>query len=221
MNILLTKRLSQEILDLIKSWGWSYEIVEVLKITPVEVKEIPTNAEAWIISSRNSFEVPKKFMTSAPQLIYCVGAWVKTEFEKLDAKVKVKSFENVKSLSVDVAKQNFKNVVYFCGDEHRQELEEGLKNTDIKISKVITHQSEMTFPVLKKAFDAVFVFSPRSAESLLKHNQFSAQITFACIGSTTADYLRSRGITNSFIPSYPDSKKLLEEFYLAKSRLAT
>jgi uroporphyrinogen-III synthase len=221
MNILLTKRLSQEILDLIKSWGWSYEIVEVLKITQLDVREIPTNAEAWIISSRNSFNAPEKFITSAPQLIYCVGAWVKTEFEKLNSKVKVKSFENVKSLAADLAKQNLQNVVYFSGDEHRQELEEGLKYTNTKISKVITHQSEMIFPVLKKAFDAVFVFSPRSAESLLKHNQFSNQTVFACIGSTTADYLRSRGITNSFIPSYPDSKKLLEEFYLAKSRLAT
>ena len=213
MNILLTKKLSQEILDLIKSWEWKYEVVETLKITPVEVKEIPANAQAWIVSSRNSIDAVKKFMSNAPQHIYCVGDWSKKEIEKTGAKTTVKSFENMKSLASDLSKQNLKDVVYLCGDEHRQELEEGLKNTNTKISKVITHQSEMTFPVLKKSFDAVFVFSPRSAESLLKNNQFSSQVVFACIGSTTADYLRSRGITNIFVSSYPDSKILIEEFY--------
>jgi uroporphyrinogen-III synthase len=71
----------------------------------------------------------------------------------------------------------------------------------------------MTFPVIKNTFDALFVFSPRSAESLLKYNTFSAKTIFACIGPTTASYLNSRGITDIFTPSYPDSRILLEEFH--------
>ena len=122
-NILLTKKLSQEHLDLIKSWEWNYEIVETLSISPIEVKEIPSDADAWIVSSRNSFAV------------------------------------------------------------------------------------------IKKSFDAIFVFSPRSSESLLKQSQFSSQTVFACIGSTTADYLRSRGIANVFVASYPDGSILLKEFH--------
>ncbi|MBI1766819.1 MAG: uroporphyrinogen-III synthase [Bacteroidetes bacterium] len=210
MNILLTKKLSQEHLDLIKSWGWSYDIVEALKISPVEIEEIPARAEAWIVSSRNSMHAVKKFIDKA-SFIYCIGDWIKKEIEKLGVKITVKDFENMKSLASDLSEQNLRNVIYFCGDEHRNELKEGLKNTETKISKVVTHQSAMTFPVIRKEFDAVFVFSPRSAESLLKHNQFSGKTIFGCIGSTTAEYLNSRGISNTFAPSYPDSKKLLEE----------
>jgi len=116
-------------------------------------------------------------------------------------------------LVTDLMGQNFKSILYFCGEEHRQELEEGLKNSSVKISKVITHQSQMTFPVVKNSFNAVFIFSPRSAESLLKNNSFNNKTIFACIGSTTASYLNSRGITNTFISSYPDSRNLLEEFH--------
>jgi len=220
-NILLTKKLSQEQLDLIKSWEWNYEIVETLSISPAEVKGIPLNAGAWIVSRRNSFAAVKKFINEPPNVIYCVGDWTKKEIEKLNTKGNVKSFENMRSLVADLASQNFRSVIYFCGDEHRQELEAGLKNTGTKISKVITHQSEMTFPVLKKSFDVVFVFSPRSAESLLKNNQFSSQTVFACIGPTTVDYLHSRGIGNTFVSSYPDSKILIQEFHLTNSRLAT
>jgi uroporphyrinogen-III synthase len=212
MNVLLTKKLSPFDLDLIRSWGWSVETVETLNITPVEVKEIP-KAEVWVISSRNSFESVKKFLDHEPGFIYCVGNWMKEELMKTRAKSGIKSFENMKKLATDLVKQSFKSILYFCGEEHRKELEEGLKNSLIKISKVITHQSQMTFPVVKNNFDAVFVFSPRSAESLLKNNTFNAKTIFACIGLTTASYLKSRGITNTFIPSYPDSRILLEEFH--------
>jgi len=116
-------------------------------------------------------------------------------------------------LAIHLAKENFRDVLYFCGAEHRKELEEGLKGTTTKIVKVITHQSEMTSPVIKKTFDAVFVFSPRSAESLLKHNTFSSQTFFACIGVTTENYLHSRGFKNTLIPSFPDVRRLLEEFH--------
>jgi uroporphyrinogen-III synthase len=111
-----------------------------------------------------------------------------------------------------VAARNFKSILYFCGAEHRPELEEGLKDSPVKINKAITHQSQMTLPAAMSNFDAVVIFSPRSAESLLMHNQFSDQTVFACIGATTASYLNSRGIRNTFISSYPDSRVLLQEF---------
>jgi len=172
--------------------------------------------DAWIVSSRNSFAAVKKFLGEAPQRIYCVGVWMKNEIEKLNVKVSVKSFENMSVLASDLAKENFREVIYFCGREHRQELEKGLKGTTMKITKVITHESEMAFPVVKKSFDAVFVFSPRSAESLLKNNTFSAQTMFACIGSTTAEYLHHCGIKNTFVSSYPDSSILLKEFHTSR-----
>jgi len=53
-------------------------------------------------------------------------------------------------LTADLAQKDFRSVLYFCGEEHRQELEEGLKKFFAKISKVITHQSQMTFLLLKQ-----------------------------------------------------------------------
>src|SRR5258706_947861 len=97
-SILLTKKLSQEHLDLIKSWEWNYEIVETLSISPAEVKGIPLNADTWIVSSRNSFAAVKKFINEPPNVIYCVGDWTKKEIEKLNTKGNVKSFENMRSL---------------------------------------------------------------------------------------------------------------------------
>jgi uroporphyrinogen-III synthase len=212
MNILLTKKLSSSELDLIQSWGWDFEMMETLNITPVEVNEIP-KADVWVVSSRNSWNAVKKFIDRAPDSIYCVGYWMKEELTKMGAKSMIRSFENMKKLGADLAARKFKAILYFCGGDHRQELEEGLKNSTAKISKVITHQSHMTYPVVKNNFDVVFVFSPRSAESLLKNNTFDSQTIFVCIGPTTASNLKNRGFTRTFIPSYPDSRILLEEFH--------
>jgi uroporphyrinogen-III synthase len=221
MNILLTKKLPATNLDLIRSWGWDFVVMETLNVTPIDVREIP-KAEAWVVSSRNSLGAVLKFINVTPGIIYCVGHWMKEELIKGGANSEIRSFENMKKLSVDLTEQEFKSILYFCGENHRLELEEGLKNSTAKISKVITHRSTMTFPVIKNNFEAVFVFSPRSAESLLKNNSFSSGTVFACIGSTTASYLKSRGITNTFTPSYPDSLILLEEFHkVTESRQAT
>src|ERR1043165_8470980 len=110
MNLLLTKKLAQDQLDLIQSWGWSCERVETLKITLLEVNEIPADRDPWIVSSRNSFAAVKKFISEAPQRIYCVGEWTKNEIEKLSAKVLVKSFESMEVLVGDLAKENFREV---------------------------------------------------------------------------------------------------------------
>ncbi|HLZ15960.1 MAG TPA: uroporphyrinogen-III synthase [Cyclobacteriaceae bacterium] len=212
MNILLTKLLSAKEMDLIRIWGWRHEVTEVLRVNPVEVIEIP-EAEAWIVSSRNSFHAVKKFKDGVPEFVYCVGSWTKDQLTQLGVKATALSFENMKTLVTHLKEQNIKSILYFCGEEHRGELEKGLRNRPVEILKVITHRSRMTFPVVGNKFDAVFVFSPRGAESLLKCNVFDDQTIFACIGSTTASYLKDRGITNTFAPSYPDARVLLEEFH--------
>jgi len=221
MTVLLTRKISTSDLDAIQSWGWNFEIIETLNIIPVEVYEVP-KAENWVVSSRNSWSAVKKFINQPPGSIHCVGHWMKEELVKTGIKSVIRSFENMKKLVSDLAERNFKTILYFCGEEHRQELEEGLKNSSAQISKAITHQSQMTYPVVKSNFDAVFVFSPRSAESLLKNNSFHSKTIFACIGSTTASYLKGRGIANTFVPSYPETRILLEEFHqTTTSRLAT
>src|SRR5689334_7276990 len=98
MNVLLTKKLAQDQLDLIRSWRWGCEVVETLKITLIDVEVLHTKAEAWIVSSRNSLAAIKRFINDAPQRIYCVGDWTRKEIEKLDGKISVKSFENMKAL---------------------------------------------------------------------------------------------------------------------------
>jgi uroporphyrinogen-III synthase len=211
MNILLTKKLPGHELELVHSWNWSVVTCETLKITLVDVHEIPPS-DVWIVSSRNSLSAVKKFIDQAPATIYCIGHWIKEQLTKCGVKSFVKNFESMKQLATELNKQGFQHALYYCGTEHRRELEEGSKNLSIKISKVFTHQSEMTCPVVDGNFDVVFIFSPRSAESLLKNNSFTTQTIFACIGVTTASYLGERGVTNIFTASYPDSHILLEEF---------
>ena len=217
MNILLTKILPPSNLDLIKSFGWDYDIVETLNISPVDVKELPAETfDAWIISSRNSFSTVQRFIHQAPAFLYCVGSWMENELKKITSS-QIKNFENMKALATTLQNQNNQRLLYFCADNHREELEQGMKGSGSVIAKVITHKSKLAYPTVKKNYDVVFVFSPRSAESLLKNNSFTDKTTFACIGPTTAEYLSKHGITKTFVASYPDSTLLLKEFNISTS----
>lgn len=191
-------------------------MIEALDITPVEVKSVPQVSDAWIISSRNSWHVVQKFIHLAPGAIYCIGNWMSDELKKTAIKSEIKCFENMKALALEVSHQNFRHLLYFCGDNHRGELEKGLKDHPAGIAKVITHESRLTFPLLEKSYDVVFVFSPRSIDSLMRNNRFAPQTIFACIGPTTVSDLNERGIFNTFCASYPDSKILLTEFHDSK-----
>ncbi len=219
MNTLITKKLSSSHLDLIKSWGWHYDSIEALDIAPVEVNSIPQASDAWIISSRNSWHAVKTFIHLAPGIIYCIGTWMSDALKKTGTESEIRSFENMKALVLEVSRQNIRHLLYFCGDHHRDELERGLKDRPVTVQKVITHKSKLAFPSLEKSYDVIFVFSPRSAESLMKNNVFSDETIFACIGPMTAAYLNEHGIVNTFYASYPDSKILLTEFHDSKSEL--
>jgi uroporphyrinogen-III synthase len=186
--------------------------VETLKISAVEVSAVPA-ADVWVVSSRNSFYALKKFHRVAPQSVYCVGVWMKNELAKSSISSTVLDFPNMKELADDLVSRQYKTILYFCGREHRTELEDAVQGSSTSIQKVITHDSLMTFPKISRRFDAVFVFSPRAAESLLKFNTFESTTCFACIGPTTARYLQEQGFQNIFTPSYPDSRILLEELH--------
>lgn len=213
MKILLTKSIPQSNLDFIKSFGWDYDLVEVLDIALVEVEELPKEkADGWIISSRNSMPVVQKFIEHAPTSIYCIGHWMGNQLKKIFPSGQIMTFKKMRDLVNRIQKQSGQDLLYFCADNHRAELEDGLRGTSSIVTKVITHESRLTYPVLEKNYDAVFVFSPRSAESLLKNNTFNSKTVFACVGPTTVSYLNEQGITNTFCSSYPESEILLKEF---------
>lgn len=209
----MSKKLSQPSLALIESWSWKCEVAETLTIVPTTVDEIPDNMSAWIISSRNSWHAVARFIERAPAELYCIGNWVREQATDLPGNSVIKTFENMKSLAADLKEKNYGDALYFCGEQHRGELEEVLQGSRTTIHKVITHQSILNYPVVQGEYDAVFVFSPRSVESLLLNNTFPDQTVFACIGETTLSYVKSRGIASTFCASYPDSELLLKEFY--------
>jgi uroporphyrinogen-III synthase len=216
MKLLLTKSLPSLSLDLLRSHGLHVNVIEALKITPEQVTNVPEGCDIWIVSSRNSLNVVEKFKDFAPRRIYVVGKWLEEQIKKIVGKSDTKSFKNMKMLASELNQQSFSNGLYFCADNHREELEEGLRARGKKITKIITHRSQLTFPVLTEKYDAIFVFSPRSAESILTNNHFDSSVIFLCIGSTTEHYLHDRHITNTFCATYPDSTILMNEFISSK-----
>ena len=213
MNLLITKTLPADQLDMVRSFGWTYDVIIALEITIAAVDSIPSGSDAWIISSRNSMQAVEKFKDLAPDIIYVVGEWLHEKIKALLANAKVRSYPNMKALTDELSKASIQSVLYFCADNHREDLDKGLAGSSVTISKVITHHSRETNPVLSKNYDVVLMFSPRSAKSLLTYNNFESRVLLACIGQTTEWFLHVNGFKNTFCASKPDSGILLKELH--------
>lgn len=211
MKVLISKKPDSSDLSLLKKWNWQYEVAEALAIEIMPVENIPTTFSTWVISSRNAFHAVKNITNCSPPIIYCVGDWLKAELEKIHNNARVLNFPNMRSLATALKSKNYKSIAYFCGDHHRPELEEILAGSDTEIHKIICYKSIQTFPMVSRKFDAVLLYSPRSAESILSKNHFDKNILMACIGSTTGNFMRSKGYHHIFEASKPNSEILLKE----------
>lgn len=99
-----------------------------------------------------------------------------------------------------IAHGQFKQVVFFCGHQRREELPRLLKEAGIEVVEIIVYETIAT-PVLATGnLDAVLFFSPSAVKSFFSANTLKKDTPCFAIGATTAaaldDYTDNKVITS-------------------------
>ena len=107
-------------------------------------------------------------------------------------------------------------VIFFCGDQRRDELPEVLRNNDIDVNEIVVYETIATPHKLDKQYHGILFFSPSAAESFFSNNKISAFTVLFAIGTTTANTLKKFS-NNKIITSDEPGKenlfrKMLEYF---------
>ena len=91
-------------------------------------------------------------------------------------------------------------MIFFCGDQRRNDLPEILSKNDIEVQEIVVYE---TIPVSKKIeehYHGIMFFSPSAVNSFFLNNKLPSSTILFAIGNTTAEELKKHS-TNTIITS--------------------
>ena len=90
------------------------------------------------------------------------------------------------ALADSIIKTSIKNIVFFSGDQRRDELPEKLKKNHIEVEEIVVYKTIETPEPISKSYNAILFFSPSAVQSFFSKNTINDSTQIFAIGSTTA-----------------------------------
>jgi uroporphyrinogen-III synthase len=112
-----------------------------------------------------------------------------------------------------ISNKSIKQVVFFCGDQRREELPGKLRQNGITVQEVIVYHTISTPHKVDKAYDGILFFSPSAVQSFFYANAVLPTTILFAIGQTTADAIKS--FTDNLIiePERPGKEELVKKMF--------
>ena len=107
--------------------------------------------------------------------------------------------------------KEIKEVIFFCGDQRRNELPDKLSQQGINVREIIVYRTTSTPQTILKAYDGILFFSPSAVHSFFQNNTIPVKTVLFAIGQTTVDAIQT--YTNNPVVSVelPGKEKMIEE----------
>lgn len=215
MRLLATKQLSLSLKDRLIQHGFSIVEQSFIKIKALSIpkKEIENQL---IFTSQNAVKVAFSEPEIKAQLegknYFCVGKKTKTLLEENGQKV-IKMTQNATDLAYFLTNNHKKEAFsFFCGKRRRPEIENLLKENNMRCQIHEIYDTFLTPKTIDKPFDGILFFSPSAVSSYFKVNSINTETRGFCIGKTTASALDFY-TKNYSIAKEPTETQLLLSIY--------
>ncbi len=177
-----------------------------IKIVPNQAAKFPANIEHAIITSQNSFKAIKD--KTKIKKAYVVGEKTATLLKQAGVSVICWKHYAVDLLEEIIAKHQDAHFYFPCSSIRRDTLPEGLKQNNIKFTEVTAYHTSLNPKSFETDFDAILFFSPSGVNSYLQKNQLKSDVLAFCIGTTTAEALKTH-TQNIIIAEKPTVEELI------------
>jgi uroporphyrinogen-III synthase len=118
---------------------------------------------------------------------------------------------NASVLADEIIKKGEKEVVFFCGDQRRDELPDKLASALINVKEMVVYKTSLTPVRIEKNYDGVLFFSPSAVESFFSINEAPPGSTLFAIGSTTEETIRLYSRNTIVVGDRPGKSQLVEK----------
>lgn len=221
IHLLSTRELNDTLFEKANQHQVTLEAIPFISVQPVETTQnsqlitaLDSQEATVIFTSVNAVEtvvqqLPKK-MAMPNWKIYCIGGATFTAVKKYWPYNNVLfTAKNASDLAINILQQKPANVVFFCGDQRRQELPDLLLGK-VQLTEVVVYNTVETPVKITKFYHGVLFFSPSAVKSFFSLNTLSPGTIAFVIGNTTAKAVQGYS-----------SNQLIESDFPAKDQLLT
>ncbi len=114
------------------------------------------------------------------------------------------------SLAELIAADRFTDqVIFFCGDQRRDDLPDILRKNDIEVNEIGVYQTIATPHKIEKDYFGILFFSPSAVQSFFSKNKATSRTILFAIGNTTANEIRKYSDNKIIISDEPGKENLV------------
>lgn len=222
IQILSTRPVDETLIRQAASKGIQLDVLSFIETHPIQDIEVQQEIE-WagteeavvVFTSMNAAAAVTEMLDGhIPEWrMYCMGhATQKLVAEYFGENAIYGTADNASELA-DVLMENEEpdEVIFFCGNQRRDELPKKLRSQQINVSEIIVYETIAIHHKLKKTYDGILFFSPSAVESFFSNNTLAGPTIVFAIGKTTQKTIKGFCKNKIVVSEAPGKDTLVEQ----------
>ncbi len=224
VTILCTRDLDETLIPDALSKGIAIDVISFIRTEPAltsealaEIQKASKRSGAVIFTSVNAVEtivtgLDQQKTSPVGWKIFCIGYATKQSVVKNFGEKSIAGVaDNAKGLARVILDANVNEVIFFCGDQRRDELPGLLKKNKIGVKEIVVYKTIATPKKIEKKYDGILFFSPSAVKSFFQENKLDEQTILFAIGNTTAEEVKKFSKNKIVISDTPEGKTVLQK----------
>ncbi len=219
MRILFTKSLSNTQKAQIESFG-VFDIVEDVPFINTSLityqqfvdkyGEPVENHIPCVVSSVRASEWLNENLPFTLSELWAISEKTAEPLQEKVNKVYISTEASSAILAKEILSQKYEEINFFCGNLHRPEIPQVLGEQRIKVNLFEVYTTTLTPVKLSGVFDIICFLSPSAVDSYFELNSWGEKCTALCIGQTTAEAVKNRGVEKIIYPELSGFENMLD-----------
>lgn len=222
ISILSTRPIDESLIEEARRLNIETDVlsfIETEAIHTIEVQQEIENAflqsAAVVFTSMNAVEaVADTLLEELPDWrIYSIGNTTQKLVKKYFGEQSIAGTANsAAELAELIAEEGYDDeVIFFCGDQRRDELPDILRKNDIEVNEIVVYETVAVPHKLNKQYHCILFFSPSAVESFFSNNKVNEQTVLFAIGNTTANAIKKYSNNKIIICDEPGKDSLFQK----------
>jgi uroporphyrinogen-III synthase len=180
-----------------------------------EIEQVLLQSATIVFTSMSAVEAVAEYMTEEipDWMIYCIGQTTQQLVKNYFGTDCIAGIaDNAAGLAELIIEEAYTDeVIFFCGDQRRDELPEILNSHDIGVTEIMVYHTIATPHGISKQYNGILFFSPSAVSSFFSKNKVSNQTMLFAIGNTTAAAIKKHAVASVIISDKPGKENLVEK----------